>query len=87
MLDPEIPVEEFQKVFLKARKEMNYVKYNIIKRNVMLNPIESLKDFAGKPKHYFDMVFKKTTKYGDFSPKRTRREYVSTENSGGVKDK
>jgi anaerobic magnesium-protoporphyrin IX monomethyl ester cyclase len=65
MLDPQIPVEDFKEVFIRGRKQMNFVKMNIIKRNILKNPFSSIADGLSKPLHYMKMMASTTTDYGN----------------------
>jgi len=65
LLDPQIPLNQFQKLFLQARKEMDFVKWNILRMNFLKNPFLSILEGMSKPLHYLNLITESTTNYGN----------------------
>ena len=49
MLDPNVDKEEFKKVFLKAREELNFFRVKYIKENIRNNFLDTLKTAVSNP--------------------------------------
>jgi radical SAM superfamily enzyme YgiQ (UPF0313 family) len=75
MLDPDIAVEDFKSKFIKARKEMDFVKMNIIRMNLLKNPLSSVLDGISKPFHYMKMMASSTTSYGNPKKQETGNSF------------
>lgn len=60
LLDQNINLKDFKKIFFKARSKLNYFKWKLLMRSLLNNPIETLKKGFFNPVKSFKILFKKT---------------------------
>jgi len=58
LLDPNIDLEEFQKVFLQGRKKLRKFKIRLIENFIFKNPIGAITMVAKEPQYYISRIFK-----------------------------
>jgi radical SAM superfamily enzyme YgiQ (UPF0313 family) len=62
LLDKEISVEEFNKVFSEGQMKLRKLKFNLIKNFVLRNPIKIIRMIGKNPKYYSERIYLKVFK-------------------------